>query len=123
MAQASRAFGALRKAIFLDKNLSLETKRKIYNTLSVFLYGAECWVLLKKKEKKQDTFHHRCIKSILGITNRQQWSKRISMAIVRRRWGDDETAGADKVKKRNLEWLSHLMGMPDTQINPFQLVV
>ena len=29
IAQASRAFGALRKAVFLDKNLSLKTKRAI----------------------------------------------------------------------------------------------
>ena len=50
VAQASRAFGALRKAVFLDKNLSLATKRKIYGAcaLSVLLYGAECWVLLRK---------------------------------------------------------------------------
>ena len=40
VAQASKAFGALRKAVFLDKNLSLRTKRKPYNAcvLSVLLY-------------------------------------------------------------------------------------
>ena len=83
--------------------------------LSVLLYGAECWVLLKKQEKKLGTFHYCCIRSILGITNRQQWSKRISMAEVRRRWGDEETA-ADKVKKRRLEWLGHLARMPDHRV-------
>ena len=47
IAQASKAFGALRKSVFLDKNLSLCTKRKVYNAcvLSVLLYGAECWTL------------------------------------------------------------------------------
>ena len=117
VAQASRAFGALRKAVFLDKSLSQKTKRKIYDAcvLSVLLYGAECWVLLRKQEKKLNTFHHRCIRSILGISNRQQWSERISMAEVRRRWGDEETA-ADKVKKRRLEWLDHLARMPDHRI-------
>ena len=46
VAQASKAFGALRKAVFLDKNLRMATKRKIYNAcvLSVLLYGAECWI-------------------------------------------------------------------------------
>ena len=29
VAQASQAFGALRKSIFLDKNLSLTTKRRL----------------------------------------------------------------------------------------------
>ncbi len=37
----SRAFGALRKAVFLDKNLTLTTKKKIYQAyiLSVLLYS------------------------------------------------------------------------------------
>ena len=71
--------------VFLDKHLKLTTKRKIYNAcvLSVLLYGAECWVLLRKQEKKLNTFHHRLSRSILGITNRQQWSERISMTEVR----------------------------------------
>lgn len=61
VAQVSKAFGALRKAVFLDKNLKLTTKRKLYNAcvLSVLLYGAECWVPLRKHEKRLNTFHHR----------------------------------------------------------------
>ena len=41
--RASKAFGALRKAIFLDKNLSRTTKRRLHDAcvLSVLLYGAE----------------------------------------------------------------------------------
>ena len=51
-AQASRAFGALRKAVYLDKHLKLTTKRKIHNAcvLSGLLYGAECWVFHRKQE-------------------------------------------------------------------------
>ena len=39
---ALRGFGALKKAVFLDRNLRLETKRKIYQAcvLSVLLYGS-----------------------------------------------------------------------------------
>ena len=46
VAQASKSFGALRMSVFLDKNLSLITKRKIYNArvLSVLLYGVQCWI-------------------------------------------------------------------------------
>ena len=42
IAQASKAFGALRKAVFLDKNLTLTT-RKVYQAcvLSVLLYGSK----------------------------------------------------------------------------------
>ena len=104
VAQAIKAFGALRKAVFLDKNQSMTTKRRIYNAcvLSVLLYGAECWIPLRRHEKKVNTFHHRCIRTILGISNRQQWSKRITMTEVRRRWGDEETVG-EKIQKRRME--------------------
>lgn len=46
IAQALRAFGTFYKAIFIDKNLTQETKRKIYQAcaLSVLLYGSECWI-------------------------------------------------------------------------------
>ena len=115
--QASKAFGALRKAVFLDKNLRMATKRRIYNAcvLSVLLYGAECWIPLRRHEKKVNTFHHRCIRTILGISNRQQWSERITMAEVRRRWGDEETVG-EKIQKRRLEWLGHLARMLDHRL-------
>ena len=71
VAQASKAFGALRKAVFLDKDLKLATKKRVYNArvLSVFLYGAECWIPLRQHEKRLNTFHHRCIRTILGISN------------------------------------------------------
>ncbi len=111
------AFGAPRKAVFLDKNRSLTTKRKQYNAcvLSVLLYGAECWIPLRKHARKLNTFHHRCIRTILGISNRQQWSEHITMSEVRRRWGDEETA-AEKVRKRRFEWLGHVARMPDHRI-------
>ena len=117
VAQASKAFGALRKAVFLDKNQRMATKRKIYNAciLSVLLYGAECWIPLRRHEKKVNTFHHRCIRTILGISNRQQWSERITMTEVRRRWGDEETVG-EKIQKRRMEWLGHLARMPNHRL-------
>ena len=60
VAQASKVFGALRKAVFLDRNLSLSTKRRPYNAciLSVLLYGTKCWTPLRKHIKKLNTFHH-----------------------------------------------------------------
>ena len=112
--QASKAFGALKKSVFLDHDLNISTKRKVYQAcvLSVLLYGSECWTPLKKDLKKMDTFHNRCVRTVLGISNRQQWSQRLSSAELRRRWGDTETASV-KVMKRRLEWLGHLARMPE----------
>ena len=92
----------------------LTTKRNAC-VLSVLLYGAECWIPLRKHTWKLNTFHHRCIRIILGISNRQQWSEHITTSDVRRRWGDEETA-AEKVRKRRLEWLGHVARMPDDRI-------
>ena len=117
IAQASRAFVALHKAVFMDKNLTLYTKRIIYNAcvLSVLLYGFKYWISLRKHIQKLNTFHHRCIRTIAGITNRQQWAEHTTMAEVRRRWGYKETA-AMKVIKHRLEWLGHLAHMSDHRI-------
>ena len=94
ISQASKAIGTLRKAVFLDRNLSLKTKRKIYKicVLPVLMYGSECWTPLKRHCRKINTFHHRCIRVILGITNQMQWTQHITMREVRRKWDDSETA-------------------------------
>ena len=112
-----RLLCALRKSVFLDRSLSLATKRRLYDAcvLSVLLYGAECWIPLKKSARKLNSFHHRCIRTILGISNRRQWAERITMAEVRKRWGDEETA-AEKVRKSWLAWLGHVARMPDHRI-------
>ena len=94
IAQASKAFGALWKLILLDRDLKVTTKRKVYQAcvLSVPFYGSECWTPLKKGLKKLDSFHSRCVRTILGITNKQQWSQWITSLEIRQRWGDPETA-------------------------------
>ena len=114
IAQASKVYGALKKAVFQDHDLTISTKRKIYHAcvLSVLLYGSECWVPLKRDLNKIDSFHNRCVRTILGVTNQQQWSQHITLFELRKRWGDKENASM-KVMNRRLEWLGHLARMPD----------
>ena len=71
--KASQAFGALRRTVFSDKNLSLSTKRNVYQAcvLSFLLHGAECWISLRRHIRKLNSFHHRCVRVVLGISNRQ----------------------------------------------------
>ena len=117
IAQASKAFGALRKPVFLDHDLTNSTKRKLYEAcvMSVLNYGSECWIPLKRHQRKLNSFHHRCIRNILQITNRQQWAQHITNQEIRSRWGDPDTA-SDKIKKRRLERLGHLARMPAHRI-------
>ena len=83
--------------------------------LSILFYGLECWVPLRKHLRKLNSFHHRCIRAVLGISNQQQWSQHITMVEIKRRWGDPESA-AQKVARRRLEWLGHLARMPEHRI-------
>ena len=62
-----------------------------------------------------NSFYHRCIKAILGISNKQQKDERITSAEVRRRWGEEQTV-AEVVMGRRLEWLGHVARMPDHRI-------
>ena len=68
---ASKAFGALQKAIFTNANLSLTTKEQVYEAcvLSELMYGGECWILPRKHLKRLNTFHHHCNHTLVGITN------------------------------------------------------
>ena len=59
--------------------------------LSVLLCGGERWIPLKKHQKRMNTFHHRCIRTILGITCTQQWEEHISSKMMGDQWGDEET--------------------------------
>ena len=53
----SLAFGAVRKSVFLDRELNLAIKKIVYQAcvLSVLLYGSECWTLLKRHSRRLDT--------------------------------------------------------------------
>ena len=106
IANASKAFAALRPAVFNDRNLNVDTKRQVYQAcvLSVLLYGSECWSLLSRHVNRLNAFHHRCVRNILGVTRQQQWEQYITSEQTREQWGDLETA-ALKVMGCRLEWL------------------
>ena len=55
----------------MDVNLSLATTKRMLVSCLCYYYGTECWVILQKHEKRLNSFHHRCIRNILGISNRQ----------------------------------------------------
>ena len=88
----SRAFGALRRAVFQDRTLSVLTKRLVYQAcvLNVLLYGGECWTPYKQHLVRLNHFHHRCIRTILGISRKKQWEQHINSKVTRQMWGDPD---------------------------------
>ena len=117
IANASKAFGALHRAVFKDWNLNICTKRKVYEAcvLSVLLYGVECWTPLRWNLRKLDAFHHRCVSAVLGITRHQQWDHHITSEQTRGWWRDPEKAST-KVMKHRLQWLGHLARMDNHRV-------
>ena len=104
LANASKAFGAKRWAVFKDCHLTVTTKRRVYGAflLSILLYGSVSWTPLRRHLNRLEAFHHRSIRTILGTTNRQQWEQHISSATTRDLWGDPEIV-TTKITKRRLE--------------------
>ncbi len=86
----------------------------------MLLYGSECWTPLSKHLRKLDTFHHRCLRAILGVSCKQQWDQHISSRALRQRWGDVELISR-KVMRRRLEWLGHTARMPEHRIPKLML--
>ena len=54
-------------------------------------------------------FHHRCIHTVLGITNKQQ---HITSGMTRHLWGNLDIV-ADKITRRRLAWLGHIAHTPE----------
>ena len=76
VAQASKAFGAMRQAVFLDKSLRPSTKRKLYKcfcAVCITICSVEHWTPHRKHARKLHTFHNWSIRTILNTSNRQQW--------------------------------------------------
>ena len=103
IAKASRVFGALCKTIFNDCNLNITTKQRVYEAcvLTVLLYGFECWTPL---HRHLSAFHHWCICTVLGITNRQQWKERISLAMTHDAWGGPQIVATKRRQDLGVAW-------------------
>ena len=120
--KAARAFGCLRKAIFQNRHISVDTKRKVYRAavLSVLLYGAETWTIKTDSLKRLSVFHNRCIRTIMGVTRYQQWKERLSSKRIAKACGMEETLEHLLIRQR-LRWLGHLARMDPCRI-PKQLL-
>ena len=121
LASATRAFGALR-CVFNTPSLSIRTKKMLYETcvLTVLLYGAECWPVLRRDEIRIDNFHHQCLRCILGVSCWDQELNHVRNCDLRKRWRDEDLV-SDTMRRRRLQWLGHVARMPDNRL-PKQLL-
>ncbi|XP_047990756.1 uncharacterized protein LOC125229861 [Leguminivora glycinivorella] len=105
--KAATTFGRLRARVWNNKHLTTKTKMTVYQTcvLSVLLYGAETWTSYANQERRLNTFHMRCLRSILDIT----WKDRVTNESVL------DIAQLPSItallKQRRLRWLGHVQRM------------
>ena len=116
LAKASAVFGALKAPVFDNQTLSLRSKRRVYEAvvLTTLMYGAETWTTKAGHLQKLNTFHHQCVRSIVGIGRRQQWDDRISMATLAATFGVDPDI-TRIIRRHRLRWLGHIGRMDDSR--------
>ncbi|XP_065197221.1 uncharacterized protein LOC135828726 [Sycon ciliatum] len=116
LGKAAAAFDLMRR-VFLDRNLSIATKRHLYDVcvLSTLLYACECWTPLKRDMVAINNFHHRSLRFILGVSRLDQQLQHVNNQELRRRWGD-MALPSDTVRHRRLQWLGHVARMPDNRL-------
>ena len=109
--KAAGAFRELDK-IWKDRYINLPTKMQIYNAcvLSTLLYGAECWTLKDRDEKRLDAFDMRCQRKILKV----KWSQHIRNQDIRQKTGQPQLSNV--IRKRRLQWFGHVQRMDKTRL-------
>ena len=111
--KASSAFNKLRKYLWNRREISLNTKMRIFNAviLSVLLYGGETWTLLKKDLDRLETFQMRCLRCILHISRRDHQKNE----DVRSRCCQQPLIECC-LRQRRLRWFGHVCRMENIRI-------
>lgn len=109
--RASNAFGALRKSIFSNANVSNKIKAAVYESLvlPIALYGSETWCLTEKLFNLLRMFHRNCIRAMCRVNLLHVRRYRISNEELLDRIG---LLSIDSyITKRQLSWAGHVARM------------
>ena len=97
--------------VFTNRQFSIFTDMKIFRALvrPVLLYGCETWSVTQPNLQRLNTFHMRCIRSILGVS---RWNKIKNSDNLERACEDPI---AMTIQKQRLQWLGHLVRMSNNR--------
>jgi len=112
VAKTEAAFGQLSKRLWSDHGVRLETKIQVYRAaiLSSLLYGSETWTPYRRRIKKLDNFHMKCLHRILNV----QWQDRIPNTEILNRC---QITGVEvMIMQSQLRLCGHVHRMPDSRI-------
>ena len=109
--KSGNAFGALRKCLFSNVNVSYEAKRTVYEglVLPILLYGAECWCLTENLLGLLRIFHHRCVRAMCRVNRSHVHRYRIRTQTLLDRLCLSRIDVY--ITKRQLGWVGHVARM------------
>ena len=115
VSHAAVVIGALHRSVFCNGLLSILTRSIVYKAavLGILLYAVETWPIKQRELHSLEVFHHRCLRTILGISRAQQIAQHISTEDVRGKISMPVPLG-DIISSRKLRWLGHLRRMCDS---------
>ena len=92
--------------IWKDKNISLETKKRLLNTLvfSIANFGSECWVLKNSERKRINSFELWCYRRLLRIS----WTEKKTKDEVLQKIRCNRRL-LDTLNTRKLTFLGHVL--------------
>lgn len=110
--KASKAFGALWKRLWNVGDIHDKTKIAIYRAvvLSTLLCGCQSWNVYRKHVHKLESFHFRCLRSIMKI----DWRDHVPNTEVLRK--ANVPLIETMLKHCRLKWLGHIRRMDDNRI-------
>ncbi|CAG9836480.1 unnamed protein product [Diabrotica balteata] len=91
--------------VLWDKNISMKTKKKIYNTMtrSILTYGCENWTINKKTKNKIRATEMEFLRRSCRLTRRD----RINNMGIKRRMGINSDI-IDYIEQKRITWYGHV---------------
>ena len=110
--KAATTFGRLRQRVWSNRDLSIKLKIRVYVAcvLSILLYCSESWTTYRRQERRLNSFHFRCLRSILGIS----WRDHVPNVSILRLTG--ATDMFTLLRQRRLRWAGHVHRQDDGRI-------
>lgn len=109
---AGSAIGNLQRRVFTNKDISKNTKLKVYKAvvLPTLLYGSETWVTYRHNLRALEKFHDRTVRKILGI----KWQDLQTTNSVFQQ--AKTTSIESMIIKNQLRWAGHVVRMEDHRL-------
>lgn len=114
---AARAFSALRKRVWQNHDLQLQTKLGVYRAVIIpsLMYASETWTPYRRHIRRLDKFHQKCLRSIMNI----KWQDHVSNVTV---LNQAQIFSIEALLiKYQLRWTGHVLRMSDERL-PKQLL-